>query len=375
MEGNGFMKHSGYTIYREMDYIEESMEFLFRIVNNDSYKELKASLSKRTRPDKFSIIEEKLEPLILVEEELKKRINANDSVLRFFFEYFAGEDLCIAKILYQCLFYKTHLAEINEKKAYIKQKMQDIMNDDAKELNISGEDFYTTVYDNGERQPLYERINHLACSDSEKWKLFQIFIHADKYVEELFGILQNTSEQLKEFDYLLSPLKESAVNYWEDCLKKQDIMSLISVFYNLNVERYMGKETYIRIRVAACNRVLFCGNDETDGDYHTFSVGIIFDNDFRAVKQEFNREELCNGLKLLSDFSKFEILQLIKNKSAYGQEIAVELGLSTGTISHHMSALMTMGLINLERMDNRVYYRMNKEALYKLLEETKLAML
>lgn len=124
-----------------------------------------------------------------------------------------------------------------------------------------------------------------------------------------------------------------------------------------------------------CNRVIFNTNEENAGDYHILDVGITFDCEFKATKNTYSKEQLCNGLKLLSDPSKFEILRFISDKKAYGQEIAAELGLTTATISHHMNALMLLGLINLEKVDNRVYYQMNKEAVSILFEEAKRALL
>ncbi|MFR1852473.1 MAG: ArsR/SmtB family transcription factor [Beduini sp.] len=49
----------------------------------------------------------------------------------------------------------------------------------------------------------------------------------------------------------------------------------------------------------------------------------------------------------------------IKDKAAYGQEIANHLNLKTSTISYHMEALINVGLIIVEKQNNRIYYRLN----------------
>lgn len=72
-------------------------------------------------------------------------------------------------------------------------------------------------------------------------------------------------------------------------------------------------------------------------------------------------------LKLLSDRSKFEILSYIRDKSAYGSELAKHLDLTTATISHHMGGLLGKGLVELEKENNRIFYRANTEEIAEVL--------
>ena len=80
-------------------------------------------------------------------------------------------------------------------------------------------------------------------------------------------------------------------------------------------------------------------------------------------------------LKLLADKSKFEILSYIRDKEAYGSELAQRLGLTTATISHHMSALLNANLAEMKRMDKRIYYTSNQKALEEALEYIKAQLL
>jgi DNA-binding transcriptional ArsR family regulator len=84
---------------------------------------------------------------------------------------------------------------------------------------------------------------------------------------------------------------------------------------------------------------------------------------------------LLEGLKALSDKSKLSILSHIRDKRSYGQALAKETGLSTATISHHMSALINCGFIRLERVENRIYYQMDKENLNRFLKKLSLYLL
>ena len=45
------------------------------------------------------------------------------------------------------------------------------------------------------------------------------------------------------------------------------------------------------------------------------------------------------------------------------------LPLSAATISHHMNALSTCGLLNMEKDANRVYYRLNKVQIECMIDQ------
>lgn len=68
-------------------------------------------------------------------------------------------------------------------------------------------------------------------------------------------------------------------------------------------------------------------------------------------------------LKCISDKSKFEILKLLKIEPMYGQQIADKLQLTTATISHHMNNLVLNKFIYVNKVDNRVYYNLDKNQL------------
>ena len=85
-------------------------------------------------------------------------------------------------------------------------------------------------------------------------------------------------------------------------------------------------------------------------------------------KVELENKHVLEVLKVLSDKSKFEILSYIRDKRAYGSELAKHMGLTTATISHHMGALFDCGLVEIERENNRMFYREKKETMEQVLE-------
>lgn len=355
----------------EIDYYKESIELLFRIANNHSYQTLKEDMLKRTETREHEKISRQLDKLSIIEEYIRKNTDITHSDIHFYFKRFVFDDLCIAKILYQSMGHTIFQSDTKAAKNYIKQSFENIKNDNSLELTLANYEISISRYENNKTASITERIGNLECDPAQKWQILDLIENSEKYLDKLFRILEYTISKMKKYEDILNELKEAATNYWKAYFVNNEFMKLIHIFYNIKEDSYPQKDSYIRISLMNCDRVIFHGNDENAGDYHILDIGLTFDCEFRATKNTLTNQQICNGLKLLSDPSKFEILRLIKNKKAYGQEIATELNLTTATISHHMNTLIVLGLINIEKVENRIYYQMNKEAVNDLLEETK----
>jgi ArsR family transcriptional regulator len=77
-------------------------------------------------------------------------------------------------------------------------------------------------------------------------------------------------------------------------------------------------------------------------------------------------EELAGVLKALADPARLRLLSLIQAQP--GGEACVchlvePLGLSQGTVSHHLKALLTAGLVERDQRGSWAYYRVVPEAL------------
>jgi ArsR family transcriptional regulator len=77
-------------------------------------------------------------------------------------------------------------------------------------------------------------------------------------------------------------------------------------------------------------------------------------------------DELAGVLKVLAEPARLRLLSLIQAQP--GGEACVchlvePLGLSQGTVSHHLKALLTAGLVGREQRGSWAYYRVKPEAL------------
>ena len=71
--------------------------------------------------------------------------------------------------------------------------------------------------------------------------------------------------------------------------------------------------------------------------------------------------------KALSDSTRREILQLLRQGALPAGEIAEHFNKTGATISHHLSVLKNAGLVDAERRGTYIYYEINLSVLEQIL--------
>ena len=71
--------------------------------------------------------------------------------------------------------------------------------------------------------------------------------------------------------------------------------------------------------------------------------------------------------KALSDSTRREILQLLRQGALPAGEIAEHFNMTRATISHHLSVLKNAGLVDAERRGTYIYYEINLSVLEQIL--------
>ncbi len=77
-------------------------------------------------------------------------------------------------------------------------------------------------------------------------------------------------------------------------------------------------------------------------------------------------DELAGVLKVLAEPARLRLLSLIQSQpegEACVCHLVEPLGLSQGTVSHHLKALLSAGLVTREQRGSWAYYRVAPEAL------------
>ena len=103
-----------------------------------------------------------------------------------------------------------------------------------------------------------------------------------------------------------------------------------------------------------------------DDGQSLFAVGAFLSHYASKRSRGLEKQEILGYGKVFSDGSKLEILRLLSQRSYINRELAEALGLSTATISHHMSVLTELGLVRTTISANRVLYDLNRDKLKEL---------
>jgi DNA-binding transcriptional ArsR family regulator len=179
---------------------------------------------------------------------------------------------------------------------------------------------------------------------------------------------------LKEQQSDIAVLENEFYEYWNHYIAENDFIKNMQEYANITWE-YNKNGLIVLPSIFRPLVMVLNINDEEDAVADIIHIGILMDSDLSRKQNEVNADKLNNALKLLSDKSKFEILRYIKDKPAYGFEIANELNLSTSTISYHMNSLISAGLVKLDKDANKIYYRINKDTVNDLLEDIRILLL
>lgn len=368
---------SNQSFISQVDYLREAMNLLIHMGAKETYEELKKSLQKKYRLS-LETTEQKFALLVQIEDAMREQLKDKQEELKYYFgtDREDGHNAGEIAILWGDVTSKKY-PTLELLKTALFSMDEDTFNKEFGERLIN---YKTLIEVNSEMTELKEPIEiiryltDMDIEDEMKWKLQQIYLKPKYHQEKVFELLELSLEVLKRFQMQLDALGESFASYWQEKLKDTSILDYMGEHIGLKLD-----ENPYGIRmcpsIVQLNYLSVFAEADDEGEVkepYNFFVGILFDDDFelnlKPKDSEFQTENITKILKILSDSSKFEILSYIKDKKAYGSELAKQLNLTTATISHHMGALLKAGLVRMEKEDTKVYYSGNTEAIEEVLD-------
>ena len=228
---------------------------------------------------------------------------------------------------------------------------------------------------------IFDAIMEAELEDSNKLKLQQLYFHRRNHIETIFHMLTRAAKVIKRHEKELEAFGSITISYLQNEVKDSDYMDFIMKKMAMGDSglHSPGKDYNINITYLSCTKVSLSiiGNSLETARFISqigaiFSENLPFDKVFIS-KETITQDKALALLKLLSDKSKLEILGLTRSEAFYGAQLASKLGLTTATISHHTSALFEQGLLHIEKVDSKIYYKENQDkirSLIKYLEDT-----
>lgn len=370
------------VIGKEVNYIPESVALLQHLGSGEKYADLREKINKKyNNPFQEGI--SKFELLERIEQCAENAFLKDMEELQYYFGIPGDAELSSAgklALLWEdsmdmdikdVIAYRAYLEGLPEKEYCVKfgeclQNFSNLIHD--REENIKTEEPYAVI----------SFLMKMDIKEEEKWKLQKIFVDRKEHQDKVLTLMDRAIVILKSFEKELLALTEQFFRYWEKELQGTSPI----IYMQDKVEFHVGENPLgfcLYPNICGPNVISFHVETEEDGTYKQpdiVKIGILFGEDFDIRSSYTHKEDRFDNyvtqvLKLLGDKSKFEILSYVRDKEAYGSELAKHLNLTTATVSHHMNALLAAGLVVLKRVDNRIYYMANKKALEEVLDYCK----
>jgi DNA-binding transcriptional ArsR family regulator len=199
-----------------------------------------------------------------------------------------------------------------------------------------------------------------------KWNIFLLVNEPKKYLKELCEFISDYVPIYNKAVEKMAKAKEKFVKHLQDKIEAEGVDYFKSLLNFTNFEDYHK----IIIAPVLCNYSSLMGQLADENTLILF-MGFKFEEALKHIKGFNDLDTYLNTLKTISDVSRYNIIKLLKEKERYGLELAEKLNLTTATISHHMNFLQISNLVVLERKEGKVYYKLNKEPLVKLIDYLK----
>ena len=217
-------------------------------------------------------------------------------------------------------------------------------------------------------------IQSLDLSAEKRMRIQEIYLNREKYHEELLGMMDEAAALLAGYESEIGELLGVWKERWEQVLEQ-------GVFYQklktiLKIDDLEQNKKGVLLPSIVYGRVLHAQFQDGvvtgfEDKVNTFHIGLLITGDSEwnmPAQKTYDLEELLPVWKILGDKSKAEILLFIKDKPAYGSEIARHFSLTNATVSHHMNRLFEYRLVQVELQDGKLYYQARKEYLQELFE-------
>lgn len=360
-------------VQKEINYVEEANRLLFNLSNQMSYTKMKEQALAKSSHNR-DMIEKRYVLIIKISEFVYEHLRIEKSELEYYFKEIGTSSLSLSD--YILPLYSEQSGNLEEFVNIAINKSTEAVIHDYNDKILQ----YDRIGKSGEEEKVdtfEELIRTLDKADipvDGRWKILQSYINRGKHIEELKHILNKTIELIKECQDEVNMLEDEFFHYWSDYIAANDLIKEINKLINLNWEGNQNG-TVIMPNLFYPQAISLSVSNEDEYAPNRIRFGILLDSLSITEPNIVDNDKLNSSLKLLSDKSKFEILMYIKDKPAYGYELANALNLSTSTISYHMSALISDSLVKLEKDANKIYYCLNKDRVNDILEHIRLLLL
>jgi len=209
-------------------------------------------------------------------------------------------------------------------------------------------------------------INNSCLNQRDKLEALNLYYDFDSYHAYAQSLLQNAEEILKNKISEYSDDIKAHVDFIEGHLLANNA-ALLRDKVGIRIKDNILYDVYPSVYLADSLTM------NVTGIFPPYViVGISVFSLYELYKNtESDNSNAVRFIKCLSDNTKQTILQLLKKEALYGSQLAEKLNCTGANISQHMSALLSLNVVRIEKENNRVYFHLNKEEIHKHFEVAK----
>lgn len=196
--------------------------------------------------------------------------------------------------------------------------------------------------------------------------------------EKLTEFVENTTEMKTRLCFLLRQFYEKCYRPLEDKLlleltaAKERYEKLFQAdpehFNNEFLGKILARYEALIIHVSCFTQIRVRIHDVKPYENKQWtSLGVHTEN---YPRKAFIKSKAQKFIKILSDNKRFEIIERLAERPYYVNELSAELGLTPPTVCYHLNSMLELGLVSVDRGNNRTFYSLNKDTVKELLEHT-----
>jgi len=350
-----------YKIHYEPQYEFECNEILSYILNDKSIKDDMEEMITR-RGNRFkSVITQFFKPSVELEKYVKKHLQLNMpgyeatglQLAEFLFKRRRDDEHFFAR----AIFYYNQLYK------------EGLESKDAAILVSLDEDFFISKFglevlpDIKTADEFFVHLENFQTSDINKLDALRMYHNFELYQDYYMALISQVTELIIKLrpdiiaeatplmDRLNTELENIVQDQFNVTLDDKHIFAVYPSVYKVNSASIMGMG-YI--------------------EHAPFTIGLHI-LDFKEIFKDTKTagEDAEAFLKCISDSTKLSILKLLKDGPMYGTQLAEKLNCTGANISHHASALLTLGIVHFEKENNRMYIHLDKEKIMQHIDDLK----
>ena len=200
-------------------------------------------------------------------------------------------------------------------------------------------------------------------SSADQEKVLEILRYPADAKQRLVRLLERYAQVFAPYVEELEALDHAEVEKSrEACLT--DAADFVSNYLKINVN-ILEPATRIELIPNAFSEILTYVF-QVDKDHFVLIYGTFIS---KKRSREKRSEERKQFFKVLSEEKRVEIIKSLALKPAIGSDLAKQVGLTSATASYHLTMLLGIGLVDYERVGQKLHYVLNKEMLKDLFEK------